>query len=432
MQTSAPSPHPSDEPLPGANPPVSWDDGRRKASPGARSALVAAVSASGQAPDGRSLSELVPDCDQSELVALAVAQGVAGRASERLAPLLDGEHSAALLKRARQDGFRHLSLLAVLGELQAALEATSLTWVVLKGPVLAELSYGDVPRGYTDLDILVPANQLRKALESIRQVGGIVAEENWQELVREGKGEILLIFQNNAVDLHWHLVSEGGARQRYLVPSDELLGRRRQVRLGSVAQAWALEPVDFNIHIALHAAFSGAHRLRWLVDIERTVANQRPDWDALVRRCRLWRVALPVSVAFSRARQTLGADVPDGVIEDLAGSRFKRLLVHQLSEWVPAGNMPGGRSVRNGVARSLRDGLLATGAQFAGEAWQTVGDLVHPRLSNGPQLRVLKKPAPGVADGLETFMAMVDSADRVGHLRRRDLRSLAASPSVAT
>jgi hypothetical protein len=405
------------------------DDERRHASRETRMALIEAVSRE----CGPSLRDLVQASDQADLVALAVSQGVAGRAAERLRPLLDDGPRDALDRRARRDAFRHMGLLGILGRLEPALEGSGLSWVVLKGPVLAELSYGFVPRGYSDLDILVPAHQLRDAVAAIVDIGGKVVEDNWSDLVRSGKGEILIGYDNNAIDLHWHLVSEGGARQRYLVPSDELLERRRRVQLASVTGTWALEPVDFNIHIALHAAFSGAHRLRWLVDIERTVAHQPPDWETLVKRCRAWRVGLPVSVALSRARETLGADVPLEVVHELAGTKFKRLVVSQLSEWVPSGSMPGGRSVRNGIARSLRDGLLATGTQFAGEAWQTIGDLVRPRLSGDNQaLGVARKGSPNSAFGQEDFMAMVMKADRVGHLRYRDVRKLGTARPAGT
>ncbi len=125
------------------------------------------------------------------------------------------------------------------------------------------------------------------------------------------------------VDLHWHLVYLRSARERWAIPTEDLLERRQPVRLKNV-DAWSLDPHDFLAHLALHASFGAAQQLRRLLDIERTVANWAPDWERLVQRCRAWRVGLPVSVMLNRARRTLGAAVPAEVVEELAGGRPNR------------------------------------------------------------------------------------------------------------
>lgn len=131
---------------------------------------------------------------------------------------------------------------------------------------------------------------------------------------------------------------------------------------------WALDPTDFVAHVALHASSQGFQRLRRLLDIDRTLANEPPDWDALVQRCRAWRVALPVGAMLNAAGRTLGTPVPKEVVRDLAGGKPELLVMRQLSGWVPSGLLPGRRSVRTGLSRSLRDTLFATSVDFVGEA----------------------------------------------------------------
>jgi len=178
--------------------------------------------------------------------------------------------------------------------------------------------------------------------------------------------------------------------------------------------AWSLDPHDFLAHLALHASFGAAQQLRRLLDIERTVANWAPDWDVLVQRCRAWRVGLPVSVMLNRARQTLGAAVPAEVVEELAGGRPNRLMVRQLSEWAPSGRIPGGRSVKNGLTRSLRNGLLTTASEFADETRQAIAQSLHQRAA--------RPRKPDHSDGrsisaeFESYLEMVERADRYGHL----------------
>jgi hypothetical protein len=188
-------------------------------------------------------------------------------------------------------------------------------------------------------------------------------------------------------------------------------------------EAWSLEPTDFAIHVALHASISGTQWLRRLLDIERTLANQPPDWDALVERCRSWRVGLPVSVALNRARETIGANVPDDVIAQLAGGNLQLFVVRHLSSWRPAGRLPVGGSVKNGVARSLRDNLVATTAQFAHETWDIVTKSLDSRHANGGR----SNGHAGKSVDLDGYLDMVNSADRFGNLTRERL-SKRASP----
>jgi hypothetical protein len=302
----------------------------------------------------------------------------------------------------------------LLAKFAVTLDQAKVTWVALKGPVLAELSYPEMPRGYADLDLMVPPGQLRRAISALEGAGAIVAEPDWPLTVKGAKGQLTMAFHGlPIVDLHWHLVYLRSARERWMIPTEDLLERRQRVRLKNV-DAWSLDPHDFLAHLALHASFGAVEQLRRLLDIERTIANWAFDWEVLVRRCRAWRVGLPVSVMLNRARQTLGAAVPAEVVAELARGRPNRLVVRQLSEWAPSGRLPGGRSVKNGLTRSLRDSLLATAGEFAGQTRQAIAQL--------PQLKATGPDEPrhgdgsGVSAGLDSYLEIVERADRYGHL----------------
>jgi hypothetical protein len=342
-----------------------------------------------------------------------------------LGQLLSAEHGSRLLAYVRYETARHLAHLEVLKQLGTALEGAGLPWAVLKGPVLAEISYGRASRGYSDIDLVVPASRLREAVAALEGVGAVLAEPDWLQLVRSGKGQLKMVSRcpplKVPVDLHWHLLYKRSERQRYRIGLEEVLERRRRVQLQHV-QAWALEPTDFAAHVALHAAQSGAHQLRWLLDIERTLVAQPPAWDVFVRRCRSWRVGLPVSVALNRARRTVGAPVPEEVVSELAGGRLNRIVVRQLGAWVPVGRMPGGRSVVAGLTRSVRDNLVTTASEFAVETWQVLARMLDSSPAGAPG-----PPTGGAAERawFERYLAMVDSADRYGHVSRWQCRRLA-------
>ena len=373
-------------------------------------ALIASLHAGRPARAGSPLPSLVAGCDPEQLADLVISEGLAGPARERLAGLLPAGPAARLATEARRDAVRHLAYLGLLAKFAAALETADVTWVALKGPVLAELSYPDVPRGYADLDLLVLPGELRRALGALESAGAVVTEPDWPDVVKGAKGQLCLAVHGlPMVDLHWHLVYLRSARERWTIPTEDLLERRQRVRLKGV-DAWSLDPADFLAHLALHASFGADQQLRRLLDIERTVANCPPEWDVLVRRCRAWRVGLPVSVMLNRARQTLGAAVPEKVVEELAGGRTNRLVVRQLSGWAPVGRLPGGRSVKNGLTRSLRDGLLATAGEFAGQSRRAAAELLQRRETGSGA------PSDGVRADFESYLEMVERADRYGHL----------------
>jgi len=381
-----------------------------------RQALLASLRASPAAWAEPSLASLVAACDPGQLAELAISEGLAGPAGERLAGLLPAGPSTRLTGEARQDAVRHLAYLSVLGKLAAALDQAGVTSVALKGPVLAELSYQDVPRGYADLDLMVSPGQLRAALDALEGAGAVVAERDWPMLISSAKGQLTMAVHGlPMIDLHWHLVYLRSARERWAIPTGDLLARRQRVRLKNV-DAWSLDPEDFLAHLALHASFGAVQQLRRLLDIDRTIASRPLDWEVMVQRCRAWRVGLPVSVMLNRARQALGAAVPEEVVQELAGSRSSHLMVRQLSGWSPAGRLPAGRSVKNGLTRSLRDSLPATGGEFAGQTRRAVAQLLGRRATGHGEPGNEEEPAGSA--GLESYLQLVESTDRFGHLGR--------------
>lgn len=395
-------------------------------------ALVASLKAAPAAESGPTLAELVAACSPAELVDLALSEGLAGLVGEKLGGLLPPEERSRLVREARLDAVRHMAYLALLAKFASALDEADVTWVVLKGPALAELSYRDTPRGYADLDLMVPAGQLGRAVGALEGVGAVLAEPNWPRLVKDAKGQLTMAIHGSpVVDLHWHLVYLRRAREAWKIPTDDLLARRRAVRLRDV-DAWVLDPEDFTAHVALHAGFGAVQQLRRLVDIERTVTHQAPDWDMLVRRCRAWRIGLAVAVMLNRARQTLGAPVPTEVVQELVEGRLSLLLARGLDAWVPSGRLPGHRSIRNGLTRSLRHGPLTTGRAFAEESLRAVAGLIQARTAGSADPGVVIGD-PGHSPGFEHYLEMVGHADRYGHLgsARQWTRAAARQPKPA-
>jgi hypothetical protein len=85
-------------------------------------------------------------------------------------------------------------------------------------------------------------------------------------------------------DLHWSMGVTISRRRMFPVPTHQLLERRTRVNVGPT-RIWALELVDSLVHVALHAALTGATRLLHLIDADQ-LAHQMKDWDAVAQRSR--------------------------------------------------------------------------------------------------------------------------------------------------
>jgi hypothetical protein len=228
--------------------------------------------------------------------------------------------------RAELSGLRSVYQMAVVSHQRCLSELYSvtsmlegLTWMVVKGPVLTEIGYGDSgARLYEDLDIVVAAHSLVPALQAIESAGGHVADLNWPMMAELRRAEIPMILPAGMLaDLHWDLLVTPNIRARFSVPMGEVFERRRGVRIGGM-DVTTLDPVDELLYLSLHGSLSGGDQLVWLKDLERMIACQQMDWDELVRRARRYRVDLVAAMQLERARVVLAAGVPEFVPVELA------------------------------------------------------------------------------------------------------------------
>jgi hypothetical protein len=213
----------------------------------------------------------------------------------------------------------HGRCLVELRSVTETLDGLEHPWLVVKGPVLAEIGYGDPgARLYEDLDLVVAPSDLPSAIRRIEAAGGCVTDLNWPMMAKSLRAEVPMILPNGMVgDLHWHLLVTPAIRSRFTMSMEELSERRRTVGIGGV-DVDTLEITDGLLYLCLHGSLSGGHQLVWLKDIDQMVASEPPEWDELVRRARRYRLGLVAAVQLERARTVLGAPVPEPVVEALA------------------------------------------------------------------------------------------------------------------
>lgn len=223
------------------------------------------------------------------------------------------------------------------GEAQIALRAlgdAGIPALVVKGPSLVERYYHDAAlRFYADVDLVVPPDRLRAAIEVLEASGFGLLDANWPLIIADLRGQVHLHHEGiGTIDLHWHLINDSRKRRTLHMRADEMWPETVGGTLGDVACRF-LAPADDIAYVCLHAALAGCHRFLWLLDVKHMAANAEVDWDQVGRRMRRWRFGAGGYLVLALAREFAGAAVPPEFLRSIkpgamTTSQFRRVLAH--------------------------------------------------------------------------------------------------------
>jgi hypothetical protein len=278
------------------------------------------------------------------------------RAPEELVGLLQ--------QRRTQQVLRHLRALEDLRDAGNVLDNAGLSWIVMKGPVLASRIWPHADmRLYVDLDIVVDRQKFAVALEVLARHGLRQVDRNWRLLAASGRAEVAMRGRfGTPVDLHWDVAVPPELRRAFATDIDAMMERSRVVTLVPGCISRTLDPVDTVIHLVLHAAQSGAGRLVWLADIRFATMAPGFEWDEYARRVRAAKMDYPSALVIDRVQRVLGFDDPPeralvrkayGAWGQLARLRDKR---------IPFPGLPGDRHLGGNFYSGTRASLLSSAA----------------------------------------------------------------------
>lgn len=359
------------------------------------------------------LRHLLAEVDWDELRTAAEFHGVenwvyaaAARASS--APALVAGFEAA---RLRQDLLR-AQVVADLSLAAASLNGASIPWLAFKGPVLDEVIHRPPRlRSYGDLDLLVSVRSLGQALEVLEQTGAVVLDKNWAHLSQDHSGQLhVRLTHGTLADLHWHFVNQGSDQSRFRIDIDDVLARRRMVRIGEL-DIPTLDAVDTVVHVAIHAAHHGGDRLLWLKDIEQCVLNETPPWDAIAARCDEWGVGVAVATLLARTRRVLGLALPDQVLHSLGYRPPWSTLTRTLDRLAPTESALGDRSLARmtaGVASGDQKQSFVTFTRRS--AWILAHWSSARTRPRDPEDQSYPLQATGGSDGRAQYLAAIERA----------------------
>jgi len=333
----------------------------RRVEPCAASWLVDAV-APGARKDLWESGEPVP----AGVVEAALVHGVEGMVARRAAET--GHEVPGLLPFVHGAVGRHQRALAELGTVSTALARAGIPFLVVKGPALTRRYADPSLRSYVDLDVVVAPAQVEDALTALEDAGARLLDANWPLLRQAGVHELALLGSSGTpVDLHWALGPTPVTADR-TPPVERLLDRSVATELGGV-EVRCLDPLDELVHVAVHAAAAGGHRLVWLADLRAVLAAARPAGSEIRVRAAEWGAEPAVALTLARMQRVLQAD---GVHAEgwRAGTRAWTALDALATRLSPPERTGTGGSLARLVARSSRATLAGSLTALATKSWR--------------------------------------------------------------
>ena len=172
-----------------------------------------------------------------------------------------GEEFAVTVTQATDAG-RHQGafLQLITARVMSVLADAGIASTALKGPLLSEALYGDPGRRpSSDIDLLVAHEQLREAVEIVRELGYSAPTDHFDDRGLPGLHFALIHERDELppVELHWriHWYEQSFARERLLVPR------------GVMTDMWRPTPADELTALLLFYARDGFLNLRLATDI---------------------------------------------------------------------------------------------------------------------------------------------------------------------
>lgn len=362
------------------------------------------------------LSRLVRGAHQAGLVEAARYHRVVGLAYQALKDVegVDAETLSKLASFHRQGLLGHLRVTAAVKQVHEALDPVGVPWLVVKGPVLVEVAYRRPGlRLYHDLDLLVAREAFADAIAALEGAGFRLVDRNWDLLRRHMIGELVVSSRHGPeVDVHWDVLYDREIRRLLPIPVNDLFRRAQPVRVGEVSVR-RLDPTDTLIHLSMHACKQGGDRLVWLKDIERSIANDPPDWEAVVTRSMEWRVNLFVGAMVARAQAALGAAVPAEILRRLLPNRGWRATLAALDRLFPPQRSTGLGTPATLAVRATRPEVSSTlanaGAGLANRAIRLVraGGLARDAAQDDPESPASRAFPTGGERGRQLYLEEV-------------------------
>lgn len=335
---------------------------------------------------------------------------MAGFAYERLMSSHAAWPEAAMTELRGQyiaNQFRNMLFLEEAKRIFHALESAGVKPVAMKGIALIDDIYGAGTRKLGDIDILVSPDEAAKSIEILRglgfeQAGTFIPEKGSADLCKTIGGHSI------PVDLSWKFLHRSKFSEKYRV--DELMHRCVRKRIADT-DVYTLNPVDFIVHTAAHAALH--HDLAFmpgLVDIYLLYCRlNAEEIDALDRRALELGLLRPVSAILGMLYETFGLAISAGLYSEWM--KFKRIALRSPAilyldiYWIAGAEESAGiRTKKGGFRRNIARMFLrqALSESFGGR----LTALIKPLWPSKERISKMYRPKGGLSTFFFTAIHM--------------------------
>ncbi len=273
--------------------------------------------------------------DWERLIQLAEHHGVVPQVFRRLSAATDVAPSSPLetirqhyVANARQTLWLTRELLRILEHL----ESHGIAALPYKGPVLAEILYGNVAlRQFSDLDVLIRAADMPKIKAALVELG---YEPGVELMQREERAYLASGYEytfdsahgRNLLEMQWQILP------RFYSVDFDVDGFFDRAVLVSVGgqPIHTLCAEDLILVLCVHAAKHVWVQLSWLCDIAELARSRQCDWDAVQKYASRLGIERVVAVTFLLAYKLLGTPLPAIVQNRLQADHTIEALVDQI------------------------------------------------------------------------------------------------------
>jgi hypothetical protein len=199
----------------------------------------------------------------------------------------------------------HGAHLAILGQVDRALERAGLRAVLLKGPLFAERFYArPSARATSDIDLLVDEARLEDATRALAEASYSPSRDASEARFRREHHHLHFEHAHALpLELHFHAYKGFGS----VLYGEPLIARSRPASEASLRSLSVLAPEDEVIYLAVHAAAHRFVRLGWLYDLKLLVESMSDDELETAReRSRGWGYSRAVAFTGELLEGVLG------------------------------------------------------------------------------------------------------------------------------
>jgi hypothetical protein len=224
----------------------------------------------------------------------------------------------------QKNRFQMLYLSGEMSQIGKLFKDNDIRTVFLKGPVLGLDLYGDVSlRTSSDIDLLIPINDLFKAEELLLQ-NGYVKDDYITTILGDWKWRHhhITFFhkeKNIKVEIHWRL-NPGPSKE----PNFNDLWKRSRISSICNDPISILGKEDLFVFLVSHGSRHGWSRLRWLQDIDQ-ILKQSLDWSLVLFLLKKYQLTQIAGQSLILSSNLLGTKLIEVLNPLVKGNRPKNL-----------------------------------------------------------------------------------------------------------